>query len=226
MLCRTQATARAVEKSCTAAGVPTRNAGKAVEALKTKAGLDLLAYCRVVVDPHHDATFLRVLNVPRRGLGKAVVSYLVGPAAARKAALKDMGAGFPLVVQQLEPSLATRRAVNAATWLRGQEDSAYSRAREAVRTRRGVKATQLAMLDELFRLIDALRARLDDPSCHLRGMLRDLIAETAAARSTKDAEAGTAERLEEPLEQPERWPVKRRCGPKLWRKPRAAASRG
>ena len=41
-----------------------------------KAGLDLLAYCRVLVDPHHDPAFLRILNVPRRGLGKVPAGFI------------------------------------------------------------------------------------------------------------------------------------------------------
>ncbi|CAE7264856.1 pcrA, partial [Symbiodinium sp. CCMP2592] len=38
--------------------------------------LDLFAYLRLVVDPHHDVSFLRVYNVPRRGVGKAALRCL------------------------------------------------------------------------------------------------------------------------------------------------------
>eukprot|EP00439_Symbiodinium_sp_Y106_P085257 s46_g27.t6 len=38
--------------------------------------LDLFAYLRLVVDPHHDVSFLRVYNVPPRGVGKAALRCL------------------------------------------------------------------------------------------------------------------------------------------------------
>ncbi|CAE8595241.1 unnamed protein product, partial [Polarella glacialis] len=80
VLARTNALAEATSKVLSQAGVPIKQAAVAgdrrSEAGKSAQALDLLSYLRLVVDPHHDSSFLRVMNTPRRGLGKAAVKCL------------------------------------------------------------------------------------------------------------------------------------------------------
>jgi DNA helicase II / ATP-dependent DNA helicase PcrA len=80
VLYRTNAQSRAFEDACRARGVPYRLVG-AVSFYDRREVKDLLAYLRLLVNPADDEAFLRVVNVPRRGLGEASVELLVRAAA-------------------------------------------------------------------------------------------------------------------------------------------------
>lgn len=54
---------------------------------------DVLAYLRVVANPHDEVSLLRILNVPPRGLGPTVVGRLLSMAAAAGCPLWDVLAG-------------------------------------------------------------------------------------------------------------------------------------
>ncbi len=58
---------------------------------------DVLAYLRLLANPHDDAAFLRIANVPRRGIGAGTLEALAGYAAKRHrgllAACTEMGLG-------------------------------------------------------------------------------------------------------------------------------------
>ncbi len=76
ILYRTNAQSRAFEEACRARGVPYRIVG-AVSFYERREVKDLLAYLRLIANPADDEAFLRVVNVPRRGLGDASVELLV-----------------------------------------------------------------------------------------------------------------------------------------------------
>jgi len=63
---------------------------------------DALAYLRLVINPHDDVSFRRVVNVPARGIGKTVLEALdaLDPA--------DEGADTPLLLAGLGPSPSPR----------------------------------------------------------------------------------------------------------------------
>lgn len=78
ILTRTNASATVFAKALSQLGLPVwPSARKGVtDGPRTSQVLDLLAYLRLVVDPHHDPSFLRICNVPRRGVGKAALRCL------------------------------------------------------------------------------------------------------------------------------------------------------
>lgn len=91
---RTNALSRALERAMRLHNVPYEIVG-AVEFYERKEVKDLLAYLKVLANPADSVAFLRVLNVPTRGIGKTSVDKLrawalpqgIGPReAARRAA--------------------------------------------------------------------------------------------------------------------------------------------
>jgi DNA helicase-2/ATP-dependent DNA helicase PcrA len=80
VLYRTNAQSRPLEEALRQRGVPYRLVG-AVSFYERREVKDLLAYLRLIVNPADDEAFLRVVNVPRRGLGAASLELLVRAAA-------------------------------------------------------------------------------------------------------------------------------------------------
>jgi len=81
VLYRTNAQSRALEEALRFKGIPYRLVG-AVSFYERREVKDMLAYLRLVANPADDQAFLRVINVPRRGLGDVSVA-LLGTWAAR-----------------------------------------------------------------------------------------------------------------------------------------------
>ena len=75
VLYRTNAQSRAIEDALMREGVPYRIIG-GVRFYERKEIKDTLAYLRLVINPHDDVSFRRVVNVPARGIGKAVLEAL------------------------------------------------------------------------------------------------------------------------------------------------------
>jgi DNA helicase-2/ATP-dependent DNA helicase PcrA len=103
VLYRTNAQSRAIEDALMREGVAYRIIGS-VRFYERKEIKDALAYLRLVINPHDDVSFRRVVNVPARGIGKAVLDALaaVDPDA-------DPG-HFPLLAAGLEP-VASRQSL-------------------------------------------------------------------------------------------------------------------
>jgi DNA helicase-2/ATP-dependent DNA helicase PcrA len=80
VLYRTNAQSRPMEEAFRHRGIPYRLVG-AVSFYERREVKDLLAYLRLIANPADDEAFLRVVNVPRRGLGEASVDLLVRAAA-------------------------------------------------------------------------------------------------------------------------------------------------
>ena len=101
VLYRTNAQSRAIEDALMRNGVPYRIIG-GVRFYERKEIKDALAYLRLVMNPHDDVSFRRVVNVPARGIGKTVLEALdtVDPAS------RD--ADTPLLLAGLQPSPAPR----------------------------------------------------------------------------------------------------------------------
>jgi DNA helicase-2/ATP-dependent DNA helicase PcrA len=66
---RTNAQSRALEEACVREGIPYRLVG-GVGFYKRREVRDLLAYLRLVNNPNDKVSFSRIINVPKRGIGK------------------------------------------------------------------------------------------------------------------------------------------------------------
>src|SRR4030095_16372716 len=75
VLYRTNAQSRAIEDALMREGVPYRIIG-GVRFYERKEIKDALAYLRLLVNPHDDVSFRRIVNVPARGIGKSVLDAL------------------------------------------------------------------------------------------------------------------------------------------------------
>jgi DNA helicase II / ATP-dependent DNA helicase PcrA len=82
VLYRTNAQARALEEALRRAGMPYRVIG-GTRFYDRREVRDALAYLRLAANPAADEAFLRIVNVPRRGIGDASVARLAEHANAR-----------------------------------------------------------------------------------------------------------------------------------------------
>src|SRR5437867_4626184 len=80
ILYRTNAQSRALEEAFRRRRIPYRLVG-AVSFYERREVKDLLAYLRLVANPADDEAFLRIVNVPRRGIGEASLAQLIRTAA-------------------------------------------------------------------------------------------------------------------------------------------------
>jgi DNA helicase II / ATP-dependent DNA helicase PcrA len=134
VLYRTNAQSRALEEALLRAGLPYRIVGgtRFYERREVK---DLLSYLRLVANPADDEAFLRVVNVPRRGIGDTSIARL--SAWAR-------GLGIPL--------LAAAERAGEAPDLRGGAARALPEFAALV-GRHGTMAAHGMALDEVLRSI-------------------------------------------------------------------------
>ena len=77
VLYRMNAQSRAVEEALMRDGTPYRVVG-GVRFYERKEIKDALAYLKLILNPHDDVSFRRVVNVPARGIGKTVMEALDG----------------------------------------------------------------------------------------------------------------------------------------------------
>ena len=75
ILYRTNSQSRTLEDALRRAGTPYRIIG-GVRFYERKEVKDALAYLRLILNPHDDVSFRRVVNVPARGIGKGVMESL------------------------------------------------------------------------------------------------------------------------------------------------------
>lgn len=88
VLLRTHAQTRVFEEELVARGIPHRVLG-GLRFYDRKEIKDALAYARLVHNPNDDASFLRVVNTPIRGVGKASVALLERHARQNTSSLWD-----------------------------------------------------------------------------------------------------------------------------------------
>ncbi|MCS6963176.1 ATP-dependent helicase [Thermoflexus sp.] len=83
---RTNAQSRALEEAFVRAGLPYRLVG-GLRFYQRREIKDLLAYLRLILNPHDDLSLTRVLNVPPRGIGSATLSKLTALAQRQGSSL-------------------------------------------------------------------------------------------------------------------------------------------
>src|SRR6266850_450261 len=103
VLYRTNAQSRPLEEAFRFRGIPYRLVG-AVSFYERREVKDLLAYLRLIANPADDEAFLRVVNVPRRGIGDASLALLVQQAAAWRKPLLEVARGAARVAE-LRPNV-------------------------------------------------------------------------------------------------------------------------
>jgi DNA helicase-2/ATP-dependent DNA helicase PcrA len=112
-LYRTNAQSRPLEEALRYRGIPYRLVG-AVSFYERREVKDLLAYLRLLVNPADDEAFLRVVNVPRRGIGEASLDLLVRTATRWRMPLAAAAAAADRI-PELRPTL--REALQAVARL-------------------------------------------------------------------------------------------------------------
>jgi len=95
VLYRTNAQSRAIEDALMREGLAYKIIG-GVRFYERKEIKDALAYLKLVINPHDDVSFRRVVNVPARGIGKGVMESLsaIDPAAAARDQTPLLAAGL------------------------------------------------------------------------------------------------------------------------------------
>lgn len=103
---RTNAQSRAVEEALMESGLPYEIFG-GQRFYDRKEIKDILAYCRLLVNPADNDAFLRVVNTPARGLGDSAVQALAS--YARKASIPLLPALEAIVKEDPSPLQAAQR---------------------------------------------------------------------------------------------------------------------
>jgi DNA helicase-2/ATP-dependent DNA helicase PcrA len=103
ILYRTNAQSRPLEEAFRFRGIPYRLVG-AVSFYERREVKDLLAYLRLIANPADDEAFLRIVNVPRRGIGDASLAMLVQPASVWRKPLLEVARGADRVAE-LRPNV-------------------------------------------------------------------------------------------------------------------------
>jgi len=97
ILYRTNAQSRALEEVFKMGSMPYQIIGSVKFYERTEVR-DVLAYCKVIANPADDVSLKRIINVPRRGIGKATVdqveSWAVEHGVSMMQALRESGAGL------------------------------------------------------------------------------------------------------------------------------------
>jgi DNA helicase-2/ATP-dependent DNA helicase PcrA len=99
VLYRTNAQSRTIEDALMREGLAYKIVG-GVRFYERKEVKDALAYMRLVINPHDDVSFRRVVNVPTRGIGRGVMESLEATAPAPESET------LPLLAAGLQPAPA------------------------------------------------------------------------------------------------------------------------
>ena len=105
VLYRTNAQSRPLEEAFRFRGIPYRLIG-AVSFYERREVKDLLAYLRILANPKDDGAFLRIANVPRRGLGDASLTLLAQAGATWQMPLLEVARGADRI-PDLRPNIKT-----------------------------------------------------------------------------------------------------------------------
>jgi DNA helicase-2/ATP-dependent DNA helicase PcrA len=113
VLYRTNAQSRAIEDAFMRDGIAYRIIG-GVRFYERREIKDALAYLRLVINPHDDVSFRRVVNVPARGIGKSVLDALDAITDLDSGVAIPTGVSTPLIEDVVVPDPATSRPARNA----------------------------------------------------------------------------------------------------------------
>jgi DNA helicase-2/ATP-dependent DNA helicase PcrA len=177
VLYRTNSQSRAIEDALMREGVPYRIIG-GVRFYERKEIKDVLAYLRLVINPHDDVSFRRVVNVPTRGIGKTVMEALdaVDLADADSEVPPLLAVGLdPVVSRQsmwarmhvlIEKKLSQPRAIQSLKTFR---DVIVSLANDASHV--GVAGVIARALDDSGYLKDLREERSEDAEARIENLM-------------------------------------------------------
>lgn len=175
ILYRTNAQSRVMEEVLVKANIPYQIVG-GIRFYERKEIKDLLAYLRLVANPHDDLSLTRIINVPKRGLGKTTVDRLSRYAAQNGMSLyQAMGEGEHIglqkrFVQTLESfrcmigELAAKVDELTVTELTEEVLERTGYRLELVREGTIESATRLENVDEFISVTQNFEQRSDDKS--------------------------------------------------------------
>jgi DNA helicase-2/ATP-dependent DNA helicase PcrA len=188
VLYRTNAQSRAIEDALMREGVAYRIIG-GVRFYERREIKDALAYLRLLINPHDDVSFRRVVNVPARGIGRTVLDALeaVDLDAAPASPLLAAGLGPTASPQSMWARLQAaleRRAMpsRALSALRGFRDLVAGLSAEAAG--KGV-STVLGLVLDRSGYLHGLR---DERSEDAEGRIENLMELVSAAREFESRE--------------------------------------
>ena len=168
VLYRTNAQSRAIEDALMRERVPYRIIG-GVRFYERKEIKDALAFMRLLINPHDDVSFRRVVNVPARGIGKSVLDGL------ERIAVESPDAGTPLLAGAGDQTRTPR--------------SLWARSEQAIRQRL-LPPRAITALKGFCDLIAGLRSEVSGSSVSiLLGLILDRTGYLRELREQKTEEA-------------------------------------
>jgi DNA helicase II / ATP-dependent DNA helicase PcrA len=86
VLVRTNSLTRSIEEAFISTNIPYRVSG-GMSFFQRKEVKDIISYLRIIANPDDDTNLLRIINVPRRGIGKKSIEYITSVAAQKACSL-------------------------------------------------------------------------------------------------------------------------------------------
>ena len=195
VLYRTNSQSRAIEDALMREGLAYRIIG-GVRFYERKEIKDTLAYLRLLINPHDDVSFRRVVNVPTRGVGRTVMEAL-------EAVEPTHGdADMPLLLAGLQPTASPRSLwarlllgldrrlfqPRATTALKGFRDLVVSAASKAAAT--GVADVLTLVLDQSGYLKGLREERSEDAEARIENLMELVSAAREYESRETDASLG------------------------------------
>ena len=126
ILVRTNSQARVIEETLMEAGLPYRTAG-GPSFYQRKEVRDMLAYLKVAANPDDDMSVLRIINVPRRGIGKTGLEKISSFSRSRNLSIKT---ALEIMQRSLDPLAnvkSVREAIDFFSFVETLRDTILSR---------------------------------------------------------------------------------------------------
>jgi DNA helicase-2/ATP-dependent DNA helicase PcrA len=192
VLYRTNAQSRAIEDALMREGIAYRIIG-GVRFYERREIKDTLAYLRLLLNPHDDVSFRRVVNVPARGIGRVVLEALdavepeTGAATPLLAASFDAAAVRRSLWSRLAAALQGRRlAPRQSAALAAFRDLLGSMTTEAASA--GVSATVGLVLDRTGYLRHLREERSEEAEARIENLME--LVSAAREYESRDPDAG------------------------------------
>eukprot|EP00928_Gymnodinium_smaydae_P020354 TRINITY_DN17868_c0_g3_i1.p1 TRINITY_DN17868_c0_g3~~TRINITY_DN17868_c0_g3_i1.p1 ORF type:complete len:1628 (+),score=291.99 TRINITY_DN17868_c0_g3_i1:485-4885(+) len=175
VLARTNVVVRAIEDRFRALGIPTRvPEGSNRDPSRGARAQDLLAYMRLVIDEDHDASFLRIFNSPKRGLGKVALKLLRDRFGAPVSDSKRQGSALE-GLSKIDPESVAEAVMQASNSPESGQKVTYLAAMQRLLAQPfGIAAKTLRGFSELDKILTAARD-VAKSSCSAADVCRTLI---------------------------------------------------
>mmetsp|Transcript_10362 Transcript_10362/g.23379 ORF Transcript_10362/g.23379 Transcript_10362/m.23379 type:complete len:1070 (-) Transcript_10362:48-3257(-) len=207
VLARTNAVLVAVEQAFVKLNVPSHIARRSREFSAASTGgtgsgtvrpsgrsLDVLAYLRLAIDVDHDPSFLRVYNLPRRGLGKKALQLLRDSFGA--SALEDKREGPLDGAVALEPAHVAAAVASHPGQTDGRSPSCAAAMRRLLDQSAKVPAKVLQGFANFNQCLEAIR-KVAASRCSAADVLQEVLKVTSFLRGESANDVGVAKLIHE-----------------------------